>query len=468
LNIVDAIKDENLFRPFFGSSIKTWRPWLVALRVLHGLPVTSKFGQDLIRQCTGRDPKKLPKEGFDTALFLTGRRSGKSRISATIGAYAAVLAGYHKKLDKGEKGLVPVVCPTVSQGRVVQGYLRAIFETPMLREELVSDRKNEFEFRNSARVEILPGDFRHSRGYTLLSVIVDEIAFFGLSEESKVRSDTELIRALQPALATTGGKMICIGSPYARKGWCWTTYRKHFGNNKSNVLVWNAPSRVMNSTLPQKVIDRAMAEDMAAAKSEYMGEFRDDVGIFLPREVIENLFVSGRIENLPRGKNRYFAFADISGGRSDGSALAIAHKEGRKIVIDFAQLWTSPANPHQVIASMSEELRRFKLYRVTGDNYGAEFCATSFQANGVHYVKCEMNKSALYSELLPIICANEVELLDNPTVVNQLANLERRTRSGGKDIIDHPPGGHDDMANAVAGVTVTAAARAVFIGTLGI
>jgi hypothetical protein len=35
-----------------------------------------------------------------------------------------------------------------------------------------------------------------------------------------------------------------------------------------------------------------------------------------------------------------------------------------------------------------------------------------------------------------------------------LTQLERRTNRGGRDSIDHPPGGgqHDDLANAVAGV----------------
>lgn len=409
---------------------------------------------------------KLPREGFQTALFLTGRRSGKSRMSAVIGAHAALLAGYHTKLAPGEKGLVPVICPTKSQGRIVQNYLRALVDMPMLKAELVTDRESEFEFNNGARVEILPGDFRHARGYTLLTAIVDEIAFFGLSEESKIKNDTELIRAIQPSLATTGGRLICIGSPYARKGWCYEVWRKHFGNDNSPILVWNAPSRVMNPTLPQKVIERAMAEDLAAAKSEYLGEFRDDIGIFLPREVIEATVVPGRIESMPRDKCRYCAFCDISGGRSDASALAIAHKEGRKVVLDFAKEWKSPANPHLVISDMAEELKRFDVRKVTGDNYSAEFCASSFNSNGIQYNKCDKKKSELYAELLPIICANEIELLDQPKVVNQLASLERRTRSGGKDVIDHPPGGHDDLSNAVAGCAVVATEKKLRVGTI--
>ena len=36
--------------------------------------------------------------------------------------------------------------------------------------------------------------------------------------------------------------------------------------------------------------------------------------------------------------------------------------------------------------------------------------------------------------------------------LNQLIGLERRTARGGRDSIDHGPGGHDDVCNAVAGL----------------
>jgi hypothetical protein len=38
----------------------------------------------------------------------------------------------------------------------------------------------------------------------------------------------------------------------------------------------------------------------------------------------------------------------------------------------------------------------------------------------------------------------------------QLTSLERRTSRGGRDSIDHAPGAHDDIANAVAGALVQA------------
>lgn len=420
----------------------------------------------MIEQCTGRNVDQLPGEGFDTALFLTGRRSGKSRIAAVIGAFEAVLAGHESKLAKGEMGIVTVCSPTRYQSRIVKSYLRAIFDTDLLRNEVVSESQDGFELRNGTRIEILAGDWRTIRGYTLLAAIVDEACFFGYDAESKVKSDTELIRAIQPGLKTVGGKLVCISSPYAKKGWCYSQWKKNFGNDKGKVLVWNCPSTTMNPTLPQSVVDEAVADDLQAAKSEYLGEFRDDVGEFLPRAVIEQLVIAGRTSLIAQSGIRYFAFADLSGGRADDAALAIAHREERKVIIDFVKRWKPPFNPHHVVSLMAEEVRRYGIRRITGDNYAAEFVASAFVSNGIKYEKSELNKSALYIELLPRLCSGEIELPDDEFLINQLASLERRTRSGGRDIVDHPPGGHDDLANAVAGVSCITSKGKRMVGAL--
>jgi hypothetical protein len=458
MNIIQAINDENLFRPFLADkdgSLSTWKAWRLCLRALYGLPIASKH-EHLLRRVTGRDVHRFPPGGFDSALFVTGRRSGKSRIAAVIGAYEAALAGHEDKLAKGERGIVPIISVTKRQSRIVKEYIRAIFQTPLLKNEVVEETKEGFELRTGTRIEILAGDWRTIRGYTLLAAIVDEVAFFGLDEESKVKSDTELVRALMPALATVGGKIIAITSPYARKGWCWQTYERNFGKDAGTTLVVNCPSRTLNPTLPQKVVDQALAEDYAAAKSEYLGEFREDVGEFIPRQIVKDLVVPNRFELLPQPRTRYFAFVDMSGGRGDAAALAIGHKEERTVVVDFVKLWKPPFDPYQVVKEMAQAMRRYDLSRVTGDKYAAEFNAQAFRKCGIKYESADRPKSQLYIELLPRLCSREIELLDNQVLVNQLAGLERRTRSGGKDIIDHPPGGHDDLANAVAGLVVVA------------
>jgi hypothetical protein len=51
-------------------------------------------------------------------------------------------------------------------------------------------------------------------------------------------------------------------------------------------------------------------------------------------------------------------------------------------------------------------------------------------------------------------------LPDNDRLIHQLISLERRAaRSSGHDTVDHPAGGHDDLANAACGCLVALAGR---------
>jgi len=463
VNIISAIKDDRLFRPFLedrdkGIPLKSWRNWLTCLRVMYGLNVNGSKSE-LILKCTGRDMNRLPKGGFSESLILTGRRSGKSKIAAVVAGFEAVLSGKEKLLSKGEIGLVPLIAPSKRQAQVERSYIRAIFEADLLQQEIVSETKEGFKLANGVYISVLVGDFRLVRNFTVLACIISEAAFFGLSEESRIKSDTELLRAVRPSLATVNGRLTCISSPYAQKGYCFSAHKKYFGNNSGRILVWNSPSRTMNPTLPQSVVDDAMTEDLQAAKSEYLGEFRQDIVIWLPREVIESAVKKSRKELLPRFGTDYRAFVDVSGGRSDSSAICISHLQDKKVVIDYLHEFKSPHNPHKVIGMMVETLRKYGVRRITGDNYSGEFASSSFKSHGIGYEKSKLNKSALYLELISVICSNAIELLDDETSIRQLTALERRTRSGGKDVVDHPQGGHDDLANVIGGCSFITSKR---------
>ena len=96
---------------------------------------------------------------------------------------------------------------------------------------------------------------------------------------------------------------------------------------------------------------------------------------------------------------------------------------------------------------------------VTGDRYGGEWPREQFRKRGIEYKPADKPKSELYLELLPAINSGKVELLDNTRLLAQLRSLERRTSRIGRDTVDHGPGGHDDLANAVAGALVGVMAR---------
>jgi hypothetical protein len=63
------------------------------------------------------------------------------------------------------------------------------------------------------------------------------------------------------------------------------------------------------------------------------------------------------------------------------------------------------------------------------------------------------------SHLLPLLNAGRIVLPKSDRLANQIVGLERRVARSGRDSIDHGPGGHDDLVNAVAGAADLAAVR---------
>jgi hypothetical protein len=115
-----------------------------------------------------------------------------------------------------------------------------------------------------------------------------------------------------------------------------------------------------------------------------------------------------------------------------------------------------PFSPDQVTAEFCQTLKAYRRYTVKGDKYGGEWPRERFRLHGIEYGSAPLTKSEIYRSLLPEINSGKVELFDNPKLINQLLQLERRTGAGGRETIDHPPNGHDDVANAAAGACLLA------------
>ena len=92
------------------------------------------------------------------------------------------------------------------------------------------------------------------------------------------------------------------------------------------------------------------------------------------------------------------------------------------------------------------------------DNAGAIFPDRTIGPDGIEVTLATLvvGPFTLIRDLLPLLNSTAADLLEHDKLVTQLISLERRTSRGGKDSIDHPPGGHDDVANAVAGALVVA------------
>ena len=118
-----------------------------------------------------------------------------------------------------------------------------------------------------------------------------------------------------------------------------------------------------------------------------------------------------------------------------------------------------------MVEQFAEVLRQYQIWTVYGDRYAGEWCREPFIQRNVGYEISERAKSDIYRDFLPLLNSRAVALLDHRRMRQQFLALERRTTRGGKDTIDHPPQGHDDIANACAGAALAALEHAGAIPT---
>jgi hypothetical protein len=108
------------------------------------------------------------------------------------------------------------------------------------------------------------------------------------------------------------------------------------------------------------------------------------------------------------------------------------------------------------VAEFSDVLKSFGVSEVVSDRYAGEWVVEAFRECGIAVKPSEYSASEIYLEALPLISNGTAELLDIQRLAGQLTGLERRTRSGGRDLVTHYPGGHDDVCNSACGALVGA------------
>ena len=452
MTILDTLADEKLFAPFFPDPT-SWRSWRVFLAASFGIPLSAD-DLDIYARHTGRSA--VPGLPAREAWVVVGRRGGKSRIAALVSVYLACFRDYRRILTPGERGTLPVIAADRRQARAVFGYITGLLESVPMLSRMVQHRTREaVELTNGVRIEVHTASFRSIRGYTLIGAVCDEIAFWRADDSAN--PDTEILNGLRPGMATVPGSLLlAISSPYARRGALWDVYRRYYGQD-GNVLVWKGDTRSMNPLVAADVIDEAYERDAAAAEAEFGAEFRRDIEAFIAQEVVEAVVVPGRYELPPRSSETYFAFCDPSGGSSDSMTLAIAHHENGRAVLDCVREMTPPFSPDHVVREFAATLSDYGVSVVVGDRYAGEWPVDAFRRHGIEYEPAERTKSDLYMSFLPLLNSRRIELLEHPRLFRQLCGLERRTAWGGRDSVDHGPGGHDDVANAAAGALIAVA-----------
>jgi hypothetical protein len=140
-------------------------------------------------------------------LLLASRQAGKSVTTACLAFHQAL---YHAG------SLILLLSPSLRQSqelfKKVQECYRALGHPPPLQAESAL----RYELSNGSRIVALPGTESNIRGYSSVDVLV-------VDEAARVSDD--LYYAVRPMLAVSQGRMICLSTPWGKRGFfhkAWT------------------------------------------------------------------------------------------------------------------------------------------------------------------------------------------------------------------------------------------------------
>ena len=184
------------------------------------------------------------------------RQSGKSTTAAVLALHEAVYR---------PESLVLLVSPSLRQSSELFRKVTDLLSHLEVRPKLTEDNKLSLTFENGARVVSLPSSEATVRGFSGASLIVED-------EASRVPD--ELYRALRPMLATSGGRLILMSTPWGRRG--------HFHEEWANGgTLWK---RVKVTAYECPRIPAAFLEEEHRSlgdlffRSEYLCEFTESSG----------------------------------------------------------------------------------------------------------------------------------------------------------------------------------------------
>jgi hypothetical protein len=395
--------------------------------------------------------------------IAAGRRAGKDSVAAAI-AVTYAMSDYRKYLRPGEIASILCLAHDRAQSQLVLRYIRAMFhDNPMLAELVVNENNDGLMLSTGVEIIVATNSYRAVRGRTVLCCILDEVAQWR-SEES-ANPDVEVYNALRPAMVTIPSSMLIgISTAYRKSGLLYDKYKRFFGTDDADTLVIHAESRDFNPLLPQSVIDSAIEADPEAASAEWLSQWRSDLADYIDRAVVEAAVEPSCHERPYLPGRHYVAFVDPSGGSGDSMTMAIGHNDraANVAILDVLCEVRPPFSPEAVVDEFTATLKDYKINRVQGDRYAGEWPREQFRKRGIAYTVADKSKSDIYVSFLPLLNSKRVSLLDHQRSISQLCGLERRTtRTTGKNLIDHPVGSHDDLANVIAGVLVAACAKPV-------
>ena len=230
-------------------------------------------------------------------------------------------------------------------------------------------------------------------------------------------------------------------------------YAKHgiFGVDSDDTLVVQGSSR-SSTARSTRAGSRRCALLTRRRRSEWDGEFRDDLATFLDDAVIDRAVDRSSRWSCRRGpafitRPLLIPVAARLAATATPSAMVTRRRTGGSSSTSCAGIkGRSTRHGYRGICRALQGIPDWGRTATPMPGVGERGLE-----HGVRYEKAELNASMLYLEALPLWTRGLVSIPDHPALVRELRLLERIPGRIGKDQVTHPRGVHDDLANVTCG-----------------
>jgi len=302
--------------------------------------------------------------------------------------------------------------------------------------------KHEIRLTNGSIIRCLPTGLSGYgiRGYTIDRLYADEAAFI----------PEEVWAAVTPMLATTGGDIILLSTPFGRQGYFYRCYNdesfKSFHVNTEEVAKQRPPE--MRERMEKFLEFERKSKTKFQYAQEYLGEFIEELQQWFPDELIKKCMIEKR--PAPQEGHTYFLGVDIARMGEDESTFQVIDRTDRNTLIHVENLKTSKTLTTFSTRMILKLDKKWSFRRIYIDDGGlgagvADQLLENEQTrrkvvpiNNLRRAqdheeqrKRKLLKEDLYNNLLRLMEQGRIKLLDDPEIWQSLKSVQYEYSGGG-------------------------------------
>ncbi len=211
----------------------------------------------LMAACVGRPDTwqaNVLRSSSQRQLLLACRQSGKSQTCAILALHTALY----------EPGaLILLLSPSLRQSQELFKKVQDAYRQLGNPAPLQAESALRLELSHGSRIISLPGTEQTIRGYSGVNLLV-------IDEAARVAD--ELYYSVRSMLAVSGGKLVCLSTPFGKRGWFHQEYTEGEGWERVKITATDCP----------RISPAFLAEERDSLprmwyQSEYLCEFTDTV-----------------------------------------------------------------------------------------------------------------------------------------------------------------------------------------------